>query len=84
MSGLPRRTDYLYGIRTQGGRRPLASIFISYARSTEPVARRIGDALRALGYGVWRDDDLDPIRDDPRFQALLADAQARLPKAEVK
>jgi adenylate cyclase len=33
-------------------------IFISYARSTADQARRIADALRGLGYGVWRDDEL--------------------------
>ncbi len=36
----------------------MADIFISYARSTEPKARQIAEALRALGYGVWRDDQL--------------------------
>jgi DNA-binding transcriptional MerR regulator len=34
------------------------AIFISYARSTEGGARQIGEALRALDYGVWRNDDL--------------------------
>jgi len=37
-------------------------IFISYARSTEPQAQRIAEALRALGYGVWRDDELPAHR----------------------
>src|SRR6516164_2595869 len=40
----------------------MSDIFISYARSTEPQARQIGDALRALGYGVWRDDELPAHR----------------------
>ena len=37
-------------------------IFISYARSTADHARRIADALRGLGYGVWRDDELPAHR----------------------
>src|SRR5579863_8873332 len=40
----------------------MSEIFISYARSTEPAARRIGEALRALGHGVWRDDELPAHR----------------------
>ena len=33
-------------------------VFISYAQSTEAGAHKIGEALRALDYGVWRNDDL--------------------------
>jgi adenylate cyclase len=40
----------------------MSDIFISYARSTEAHAQRIADALRALGYGVWRDDELPAHR----------------------
>jgi adenylate cyclase len=40
----------------------MPDIFISYARSTEAQARQIGEALRALGYGVWRDDELPAHR----------------------
>jgi len=40
----------------------MSDVFISYARSTEAQARKIGDALRALGYGVWRDDELPAHR----------------------
>jgi adenylate cyclase len=40
----------------------LSQVFISYARSTEREARAIGDALRGLGYGVWRDDELPAHR----------------------
>jgi adenylate cyclase len=40
----------------------MSEIFISYARSTEDQARRIAEALRALGYGVWRDDELPTHR----------------------
>ena len=36
----------------------MTDIFISYARSTEVQARKIAEALRGLGYGVWRDDQL--------------------------
>ncbi|HEY1415023.1 MAG TPA: TIR domain-containing protein [Caulobacteraceae bacterium] len=40
----------------------MSDIFISYARSTEREARAIGEALRALGYGVWRDDEIPAHR----------------------
>jgi len=40
----------------------MSQVFISYARSTEPAARLIAETLRALGYGVWRDDELPPHR----------------------
>ena len=40
----------------------MADIFISYARSTEPQARQLAEALRALGYNVWRDDELPAHR----------------------
>ncbi|HLZ83480.1 MAG TPA: TIR domain-containing protein [Caulobacteraceae bacterium] len=41
---------------------PMTDIFISYARATESEARKIAEALRTLGYGVWRDDELPPHR----------------------
>jgi len=40
----------------------MSEIFISYARSTETQAKRITEALRALGYDVWRDDELPAHR----------------------
>ena len=40
----------------------MADVFISYARSTEPQARLVAEALRALGYEVWRDDELPAHR----------------------
>jgi len=40
----------------------MTDVFISYARSTVISARRIADALRALGYDVWRDDELPAHR----------------------
>src|SRR5579862_412184 len=45
-----------------GGRIEMSDIFISYARSTEGQARQVAEALRALGYGVWRDDELPAHR----------------------
>jgi formylglycine-generating enzyme required for sulfatase activity len=41
----------------------MSDVFISYARSTEKQAQRVVGALRALGYGVWRDDELPAHRD---------------------
>ena len=40
----------------------MSDIFISYARSTEPQAEQAAEALRAVGYGVWRDDALPAHR----------------------
>src|ERR1051325_8099509 len=40
----------------------MAEIFISYARSTATQAQQVAGALRALGYGVWRDDELPAHR----------------------
>jgi pimeloyl-ACP methyl ester carboxylesterase len=40
----------------------MSDVFISYARSTETQAHQIAEALRALGYAVWRDDDLPAHR----------------------
>lgn len=36
----------------------MSEIFISYARSTEHQAGQVAGALRALGHGVWWDDEL--------------------------
>ncbi|NUR45014.1 MAG: toll/interleukin-1 receptor domain-containing protein, partial [Sphingomonas sp.] len=36
----------------------MSDVFISYARSTEPQAKEIADALRSSGYNVWRDDEI--------------------------
>ncbi|MFI4935652.1 MAG: TIR domain-containing protein [Caulobacterales bacterium] len=41
----------------------MSEIFISYARSTAAQAEQICEALRALGYDVWRDDELPAHRD---------------------
>src|SRR5262249_61963747 len=40
----------------------MSEIFISSARETDREATQIADALRALGYGVWRDDELPAHR----------------------
>ncbi|MGH7017540.1 MAG: toll/interleukin-1 receptor domain-containing protein, partial [Caulobacteraceae bacterium] len=40
----------------------MSEIFVSYARSTAAQAQRIAEALRSLGYGVWRDDELPAHR----------------------
>jgi adenylate cyclase len=40
----------------------MTDIFISYARSTAIQAQQVAEALRALGYGVWRDDELPAHR----------------------
>ncbi len=40
----------------------MPDIFISYARSQQARAHRTAEALRRLGYGVWRDDELPPHR----------------------
>jgi len=36
----------------------MSDVFISYAHSTAAQASRIAEALKALGYRVWRDDEL--------------------------
>ena len=40
----------------------ISEVFISYARSTEAQAKVVAEALRELGYGVWRDDELPAHR----------------------
>jgi adenylate cyclase len=40
----------------------MSDIFISYARSTATEAHAVAEALRALGYDVWRDDELPAHR----------------------
>jgi adenylate cyclase len=40
----------------------VSDVFISYARSTSRQAEQVADALRALGYRVWRDDELPAHR----------------------
>jgi adenylate cyclase len=52
-------------------------VFISYARSTEAHAKRVADALRALGYAVWSDEDL------PAHRAYADVIQERLDAAKA-
>jgi adenylate cyclase len=64
----------------------MADVFISYARPDEPVANRVAEALRAAGYGAWRDDELPAHRTyaeviEERLQA--ADAVVVLWSAEA-
>jgi adenylate cyclase len=40
----------------------MSDVFISYARSTAARARDAASALGALGYTVWRDEDLPSHR----------------------
>jgi adenylate cyclase len=40
----------------------MAEVFISYASATKAEAERVAGAIRALGYSVWRDDELPPHR----------------------
>ena len=40
----------------------MSDVFISYARSTADTAQVVAEALRALGYAVWRDDELPAHR----------------------
>jgi len=40
----------------------MADVFISYARPDEGQAERVAEALRAMGYNVWRDDQLPAHR----------------------
>jgi adenylate cyclase len=40
----------------------MSDIFISYARSTADQAQQVAEALRVLGYDVWRDDELPAHR----------------------
>ncbi|HEY1448522.1 MAG TPA: TIR domain-containing protein [Caulobacteraceae bacterium] len=48
----------------------MSEVFISYAHSTEPQAHQVEQALRALGYGVWRDNALPAHR---AFSEVLED-----------
>jgi len=55
----------------------VSDIFISYARKTAKQAARLAEALRALGYGVWSDDDL------PAHRAYADVIQERLKAAKA-
>jgi adenylate cyclase len=55
----------------------MADIFISYARSTAARAHAVAEGLRALGYGVWRDDEI------PAHRAYADVIQERLTAAKA-
>jgi TolB-like protein len=55
----------------------MSDVFISYARSTEPEAHAIAEALRALGHEVWRDDQI------AAHQAFGKVIEQRLAEAKV-
>ncbi len=57
----------------------MSDVFISYARSTEREAKAVADALRALGYQVWRDDEIPAHR----AFADVIEERLRLSKAVV-
>ena len=40
----------------------MADVFVSYARPDEPLAHEVAEALRGVGYCVWRDDELPAHR----------------------
>ena len=55
----------------------MSDVFISYARSAASQAQQVAEALRALGYSVWRDDDL------PAHQPYAEVIEARLSDAKA-
>src|SRR3954451_20379648 len=55
----------------------MSEVFVSYARSDEPMAARVADALRAEGLQVWRDDEL------PAHRAYADVIQERLNSAKA-
>ena len=57
----------------------MSDVFISYARSTQAQAHKAAEALRALGYNVWRDDELPAHRS----YAEVIEERLRLAKAVV-
>ena len=57
----------------------MSDVFISYARETAAKAAQVAEALRALGYGVWRDDELPAHRD----YAQVIEERLRAAKAVV-
>jgi TolB-like protein len=55
----------------------MSDVFVSYASSTDAAARRVAEALRALGYAVWRDEDL------PAHRPFAAVIEERLKAAKA-
>jgi adenylate cyclase len=58
---------------------PMSNVFVSYARSSEPVAKQIVELLRSAGHAVWRDDQLPAHKPF----AEVIEAQLRAAKAVV-
>lgn len=57
----------------------MADVFISYARATESLARRVAEALIAEGYDVWWDSKLLPHTSfGPSIEAEIRGAKAVL------
>src|SRR6185437_4983128 len=48
--------------RNKSGEDRVPHVFISYARSDEPLASAVADGLREDGFEVWRDDQLPAHR----------------------
>ena len=40
----------------------MADVFVSYARSDEPLAQQVAETLRGAGFRVWRDDEIPAHR----------------------
>src|SRR5690349_6542491 len=40
----------------------MSDVFISYARENAAVAQQVAEALRGLGFAVWRDDEIPAHR----------------------
>src|SRR5439155_3055996 len=57
----------------------MSDVFISYARETAAKAALVAEGLRALGYSVWRDDELPAHRD----YAQVIEERLRAAKAVV-
>lgn len=55
----------------------MADVFVSYARTDEPHAIRVCEALRSSGYRVWRDDEL------PAHRAYAEVIEERLKSAKA-
>ncbi|HEX8841418.1 MAG TPA: TIR domain-containing protein [Sphingomicrobium sp.] len=55
----------------------MSDVFVSYARPDEPRATEVAEALRELGYRVWRDDEL------PAHRAYAEVIEERLKSAKA-
>jgi len=54
----------------------------NHLKDTEAALEMLGPAFEKMGTGLINhakiDPDMDPLRDDPRFKAMLAAAEKRL------